>query len=208
MSSDLFIHNPHNWPQFRLGDDLSGNLHNPFFVRSKSGRFFDLAVDCGIGENHVSRGIATADVDGDGRLDFALANQWEDSYFYKNESPNPGAFMGLHLRLPVGPGAVTATQVQDGSPAAMMRVSRPAIGAAVAVYLPDGRKVVGAVESGNGHSGHRSPDVHLGLGQVSKAGPLRVEVHWRDSQGVAHRENLTLAPGWHTVLLGPEGKES
>ena len=49
----------------------------------------------------VTRGIALADVDGDGRLDFAVANQWEPSFLFRNTAPNPGAFLGLHLRLPV-----------------------------------------------------------------------------------------------------------
>ena len=55
----------------------------------------------------VTRGIALADVDGDGRLDFAVANQWEPSFLFRNTAPNPGAFLGLHLRLPVGPRPVT-----------------------------------------------------------------------------------------------------
>jgi hypothetical protein len=44
----------------------------------------------------VTRGIALADVDGDGRLDFAVANQWEPSFLFHNTAPNPGAFLGLH----------------------------------------------------------------------------------------------------------------
>jgi len=77
----------------------------------------------------LRRGIATADVDGDGRLDFALANQWEPSFFFKNTAPKPGAFLGLNLRLPLGRKAPEATVVQPGRPPVGRNgPSRPAIG--------------------------------------------------------------------------------
>ncbi len=52
----------------------------------------------------MGRGIAVADVDGDGRLDFIIAGQWGDSYLYKNEAASSGSFLGLHLLLPVQAG--------------------------------------------------------------------------------------------------------
>ena len=102
MGNDELISNPKRWPRFQPGDDLSGHDHNPFFVQASDGRYYDLAKDIGLGEAQVSRGIATADVDGDGRLDFAVANQWFPSQFYRNESPPPGEFLSVDLRLPVG----------------------------------------------------------------------------------------------------------
>ena len=207
MAADRMIKDPRSWPRFRPGDDISGHLLNPFFVRSASGRYFDLAADvAGLGGPHVSRGIAAADVDGDGRLDFAVANQWDDSYFFRNASPRTGAFLGLHLLLPTGGELVTATREQPGLPG-HDTAGRPAIGATAVVRLPDGRRLVGQIDGGNGHSGKRSPDLHFGLGSLTTA-KVPVEIHWRDGGGATHRLTLELTPGWHTVTLGPEGKES
>jgi len=128
----------------------------------------------------VGRGIAVADVDGDGRLDFVTANQWGPSYLFRNESPGAFAFLDLLL--------VRA----NGS---------PAIGAVVRVSLPDGRRLVGQVDGGSGHSGHRSPEVHFGLGSVEAARPLQVALAWRDRDGQPHQATLALLPGRHTIEL-------
>jgi hypothetical protein len=198
--NDELLSNPRAWPRFRPGDDLSGGDHNPFFVRAASGRYFDLAPDMGLAEPMVSRGIATADVDGDGRLDFAVANQWGPSYLFRNTAPDPGAFLGLHLLLPVGPGE-GPTVVQPGHPGAGVR-GRPAVGATAAVDLSDHRRLVAQVDGGTGHSGKRSPDLHFGLGRVGAEARLCVGLRWRDSVGRVRSQDLVLTPGWHTVLLG------
>jgi enediyne biosynthesis protein E4 len=207
MANDRLVHRPGVWPRFRPGDDLSGHLHNPFFVRSASGRYFDLAGEVGLGESHVSRGIATADVDGDGRLDLAVANQWDHSYFFHNTAPHPGTFIGLHLLVPVAGHEPEVSRVRPGAPGADLP-GRPAIGAAAVVHLPGGAKLAGQIDGGNGHSGKRSPDLHFGLGATPAATVLPVDLHWRDAQGLVHRRTLRLAPGWYTVLLGREGRES
>jgi hypothetical protein len=185
MGNDELLPDPRSWPRFQPGDDLCGNLHNPFFVKSASGRYYDVAVEMGLGESHVSRGIAIADVDGDGRLDYAVANQWEPSLFFHNSSPQPGEFLGLRLRL---------------------APDRPAIGAAATVFLPDGRRMTAQVDGGNGHSGKRSQDIHFGLGNVPAQTPLRVAMRWRDASGV-HESTEQLVPGWHTVRLCGAGSQ-
>lgn len=179
MGNDELLSSPGSWHHFEPGDDLSGHQHNVFYVRASGGRYYDIAREIGIDQPHVSRGIAIADVDGDGRLDYAVANQWEDSWFYRNRSPQAGAFLGLRIR----------------------RGKVPVIGAAAAVYLADGRRLVGQSDGGSGHSGKRSSDIHFGLGNVSPGEALLVEVRWRDAAG-PHARQYRLTPGWKTIDIG------
>ncbi|HYG62375.1 MAG TPA: CRTAC1 family protein, partial [Thermoanaerobaculia bacterium] len=190
MGNDNNIQRPGMWPKFLPGDDLSGHLHNPFFVRDEDGRFFDLAADIpGLGDLSVSRGLSVADVDGDGDEDFAVANQWETSYFFRNDSPRQHTALHLDLRLPAAEGR-----------------TRPAVGAAATVRLPDGKKMVAQVDGGSGHSGKRAPEIHFGLGRLAAGTPLLVDVAWRDATGTVRRQTLRLTPGRHTVLLGSNQK--
>jgi len=203
IGNDELIKYPQYWPRLKPADadhpsdDLSGHEPNPFYVRSANGRYVNIAADLGLDQLQVSRGIAVADVDGDGDLDFALANQWEDSHFYRNDCPNGcGQFLGLHLRMPVQMDEKEQMIVYKGNP---KNSSRPAVGATAKVTLPDGGLLVAQVDGGNGHSGKRSPELHFGLSDVSLDTRLKVELSWRDRQGKVRHEVLSLLPGWHTV---------
>ena len=202
LGSDELLRYPQMWPRFELNTSLNGYAHNPFYVRNgESGRFFDLAADLGIDQVQVSRGIATADIDGDGDLDFAVANQWDTSIFYQNECPNCESFLGVHLLLPVGNELVDGHRMRTGHPGPDMH-GRPAIGATATVHLPSGQRRISMVDGGNGQGGARSSDLHFGLGNVEDSARLNVDFHWRDSHGQVHQETIQLTPGWHTILLG------
>jgi enediyne biosynthesis protein E4 len=185
MGNDNNVLFPRSWPHTKPGDDLSGHLHNPFFVRARDGRYYDLAAELGLDDSHVTRGIAIADVDGDGALDFAIANQWEPPYFFHNASTRRGSSLEIAPRLPAAGGG-----------------SRPAVGAQATVWLPDGRRLAGQVDGGSGHSGKRAPELHFGLGRTGAGTPLRVDFRWRDGAGRVRAETIRLAPGRHTILLG------
>src|SRR5919204_3607460 len=122
MTNDQLQGSLRIWPRFQPGDDLSGHGHDPFFVRAADGRYYDLAADLNLDQPQITRGVAVADVDGDGRLDFALANQWMPSYLYLNRSRQAGSFLGLNLLLPAGgPRAGAKTTERPGLPGAELR---------------------------------------------------------------------------------------
>ncbi len=202
-SNSGLVHDPRFWPTFKPGADLSGHEINPFFVRASDGRYYDIAAQVGFDEPMVSKGVALADGDGDGRMDLVFANQWSPSIYFHNESPQPGAFLGLHLLLPVEGTALRPLSVHPGHPN-RTRATRPAFGAQALAHLPGGRKILGQIDGGSGHSGRRSPDILLGLGSVDTNLSVRVALNWRDGTGRVQRRELPLKPGWHTVELGPE----
>ncbi|GAB3885160.1 hypothetical protein GCM10029964_047380 [Kibdelosporangium lantanae] len=133
-------------------------------------------------------------MDGDGKLDFAVARQWDQPVFYHNTTQSTGAYLSLCLM-----------HEQPNAPGTMPAPGSPAVGAEVTVTTPDGRTHVSHVDGGGGHSGKRSTDVHIGLGDVT--GPLPVHLRWRDRSGQMHDQDLRLSPGMHVLSLGTTAKE-
>lgn len=98
-ATDLILSRPVLWPD--AGAGLPGRDTNSFFTRTADGRYVDVARRAGVGGDAVGRSFAVGDVDDDGRLDFAVANQWSASVFYRNDGAT-APFVGLRLRLPAG----------------------------------------------------------------------------------------------------------
>jgi enediyne biosynthesis protein E4 len=187
IGNDGLLSDADHWPRFGPGTDISGRDRGSLYTRGADGRFHDVAERAGFGRRQVSRGIATADVNGDGRLDFAVANQWQRSYLYLNRcSERCGASLELRLLRP-----------------AAGRRATPAIGAQATVRLPDGRRLVRQVDGGSGHSGKRSAALFFGLGD--RRVPVRVDLRWRDAGGRVRATTRKFAPGVHTVLLEEGG---
>ncbi|HEV2765904.1 MAG TPA: VCBS repeat-containing protein [Pyrinomonadaceae bacterium] len=203
--NDAFVRYQASWPTFLEGSEVDGSYPNPFWVRGPNGRYADLSGNLFPGLKPATRGIAVADVDGNGYPEMVYANFWEDSQFIKNQATGNN-FLGLHLLLPAANGspapAPTTTSVHQGHPT--WREGTPAVGAFVEVELPDGRRLIRQVDGGNGHSGQRSPEVLFGLGRTNAAN-IPVQITWRDQRGLLHRDSLKLAPGYNTVLLASQG---
>lgn len=188
-ANDEVVANPLSWPSITEGDDLAGNQRMAFFAKGADGRYVNVSAALGLAIPVPTRGIAVGDADGDGRLDFAVARQWDAPVFYHNQSPSPGAFLGLRLTHEDsvhGPGS-------------------PVVGAQVTVTTPEGRKLIGRVDGGGGHTGKRAHEVHIGLGDVT--GPVQVHLCWRDRDGQVREQELQLSPGWHDLRLGTQARE-
>lgn len=184
-SNDALTSNPAWWPNVTEGDDLAGSQRMRFFTKGEDGTYLNVSPELGMDIPIPTRGLATADVDGDGRLDLAVARQWGEPVFYQNVAEDPGSYLGLRLTHPSG---------------------APAVGAEVTVTLPDGTQRIRRLDGGGGHSGKRSTDVHIGLGD-SVQGPVDVRLTWRDRTGEVHDQNVQLTPGWHSFQLDTQAKE-
>jgi hypothetical protein len=202
-ANDKFVKYPAAWPKFLQGaTDVDGSFTKPFWVKGSDGRYVDLAGILFPDMTAPTRGIAVADVDGDGYPDLVYANFWEDSVYVKNLASGNG-FLGLHLLLPTADAAPAGeNRVHDGHPT--FREGTPAIGAFVEIDMPDGKHQIRQVDGGNGHSGQRSPEIRFGLGKSTGA-PLPVRIVWRDLGGTLHHDSFSLKPGYHTVLLAAKG---
>ena len=207
MMNDQLVKDARFWHTWHPGDDI-GAEHNPFFVRAKDGRYYDLANKVGLEEPMNSRGIATADVDGDGRLDFAMANQWEPSFFFRNTAPNPVHSSGFNLRLPLGTNRAGRRRRSWPIPPADRGRAFPAgrrrhrHG-----HLPDGRILSPRWTAGRPF-GRAFAGPALRSGAVGQADKLRVDLRWRGVDGTApSRETPTTRPGWHTVYSAGNARE-
>jgi hypothetical protein len=205
-ANDSLVKYQSSWPRFLEGSEVDGSYPNPFWVLAGNGRYAELSTDLFPGLTPATRGIAIADVDGDGYPEMVYANFWEESDYIKNQSTG-NRFLGLHLLLPVAANAAGAKQpptttVHDGHPA--WREGTPAIGAFVEAQIPNGPRQIRQVDGGNGHSGQRSPEILFGLGRTTAAQVL-VRITWRNSHGTLQHDALSLTPGYHTIVLAGQG---
>jgi hypothetical protein len=206
QANPTFLGNPNNWPGFGVGADISGDDLPAFFAPGPDGRYADVAREVGFDQPMVTRGIATGDVDGDGRVDLAFANMWLPSFFFKNESPQPGRYLAFRLMLPL-PGSASPFEALPGRPPVK---GRPAVGAKVTVKLPDGRLLTRFADGGNGLSGRRSPELHFGLGPLEPGiRSLAADVRWRQRDGTVHHRRLAAVDldRCHTLVLGQDASQ-
>jgi enediyne biosynthesis protein E4 len=200
MGLDPLIAYPENWPNF-IGTDVSGDAHNRLYVADRKGYYHDISEKAGFGGAFCSRGIAVGDVDGDGDLDVAVANLWEDSYLYTNQGRSGNAFTGARI-LQCADKQVNEPQVLQGKNPGLENCV-PVIGAVVSL-ISDGKPGAAyLIDGGNGHAGGRAQEAYFGLGPKAPAS-LAFEVRWRQA-GKLHSEVLKADIGWNTIIL-PRGE--
>jgi enediyne biosynthesis protein E4 len=181
MGNPELLRFPQTWSKVQRGDELSGADQNCFYVQDRAGRYVDISSDLALEQADVSRGIALGDVNGDGRLDAVVANQWGDSTVLLNtgRSAAAGADLRMVRRTPNGAtvaalGATVTVPAQHGLPAQKSQL-----------YYA------------NGHAGVSAADLHLA---VAGDAPTLVHVSWRDPTGVRAAE-AEVRPGHQTLEL-------
>jgi tetratricopeptide (TPR) repeat protein len=120
------------------------------------GRLRDVSERAGplFGLRHLGRGLATGDLDNDGRADALVVVQNEPLVFLHNQT-RPGHFVTLGLQ-----GTVS---------------NRDGVGARVVVIAGPGRRTARRIGGGS-YLSSGDPRLHLGLGDVRRI--ESVEVHW------------------------------
>jgi hypothetical protein len=197
MTNDDLLSNPADWPLVQAGDDIAGDQCPAFYASTPGGAYVNIDKQLGMcSDTTPTRGVATADTRGDGRLDFAIARQWGPPAFYANESPALGQYLNLQLYRPA---------VAGGTPGqGLEAIGAPAYGTTVQISYP-GHTQISQLDGGSGSGGKRSFEVNFGLG--SYHGPVTVRLHWRDASGQLIQRTLTLSPGTDNLLLTNTVKE-
>jgi len=155
---DIYVANGHiidNIPQFN--DALTYAQRDFLYENVGGGKFQEVGRRHGayFSQAFVGRGMALADIDGDGDLDVAVSNNDQRAVLLRNDGGNAKHYLRLRL---------TGT-----------RSNRDAIGAKVTVTA-GGKKQVEEVRSGTSYLSQNELTLHFGLGAATKA--EKVEIRW------------------------------
>jgi enediyne biosynthesis protein E4 len=178
---DLIMANGHVYPEidqspigetYRQKTLLYRNLGN--------GKFADVTKSAGPGfaPRRPSRGLATGDLDGDGRPEIVIVNMNDKPTLLKNAGPRQNAI------------AITLIGT---------RSNRSAIGARCTIEA-GGRKRIAEVVSGGSYFSQSSLTLYFGLGKSEKAD--RIEVRWP----LGKTQTWSAVPANRTIVL-TEGTE-
>jgi hypothetical protein len=128
---------------------------NALFVNAGDGTFHDLSAQSGTDDTTISRGVALADYDRDGRVDIYVVNQWGRPRLFRNVTTGGGHWLKVDL--------VGTTSNTD------------ACGAWIEVDLPGGGTIARQVFCGSVGLGSGSDTVvHFGLGPAMSVEELRI----------------------------------
>jgi hypothetical protein len=151
---DLYVAGGSLW----LAQSTVPKQPNAVFVNAGDGRFLDLSAPSRADDDEVSRGVAFADYDHDGRMDMYVVNQGGAPHLFRNVSSQKNAHW-----LEVD--TVGTVSNRDGCGTRL-----------VAVIAPDAKLLREVLCGSEGLASGNDPTVHFGLGTASKI--QKVTVTW------------------------------
>jgi hypothetical protein len=170
--------NVHNWPS--IGSmTWSGYQRKKLFRNLDGHSFKEISAAAGVDNDRDGRGLAMADFDRDGRLEFFQANANQEPILYRNVTGTTGNWIQLDL---VGTSS-----------------NRDAIGARVTVKTGSGKTLIREVDGGNAYAGQSSRRVHVGLGPDTTV--ESIEIRWPGGS----RQRATAAVGRITTIREANG---
>jgi hypothetical protein len=152
----------------------SGYQRKKLFRNLDGSSFKEISAAAGVDNDRDGRGLAMADFDGDGRLEFFQANANQEPILYRNVTTPAGNWIQLVLA-----GTVS---------------NRDAIGARITVKTAAGKTYIREVDGGNAYAGQSTRRVHIGLGAETAIESL--EIRWPNGG----RQRATAAVGKVTTI--------
>lgn len=166
IKPNLDLADARNWPPMGA-KSLSGYQKKKLFHNEQGADFQDHAARHGVDSSLDGRGVAVADFDNDGRLDFIVANANAAPLVYRNRMPLPNHWVEFDLRSARKTQTVTGTEVR---------------------LMAGGLKQMRFIDGGNSFAAQSSQRIHFGLGSADKIDAL--EIRWASGR----KQSLTQVP--------------
>ncbi len=139
---------------------------NLLFVNAGGGRFLDVSAASRANDPGVSRGLAVADYDRDGRLDLLVVDQQGHPLLYRNVTPGGGHWLEVDT--------------------AGTRSNRDGCGTKVVAVTRTGEQMRQVLCGGTSLGSGSDPTIHLGLGRSSRVRELIISWPFGSRQIVRH----------------------